>query len=269
MKKYIIFLIILAIIIYYLYFNKKDDINKFILPFGYQYSDSINTSDKNDFYKLLKKFGTNKDIELTDKLMKIERIYSPTWGIKIDKNNKIEFEMYFYIYNPINRNYENDSITVNKLNKVLDINKIHKPNMTMYSIDYDNYKEPNYYYFTSSDDIKDVGYSEKEGKLNNHYYRYYPDTIDNKFINYIDTKLINYKINNIKTIFVADKLLRNYYGIYYDGITYDQLEYFIDKYNYNKNIIKDLSKNKNYSISIDYNKKNNEIERIGIYGILF
>ncbi len=270
MKKYIILMIFIIIIsIYFVIFNKKEDVNKCILPFGYQYCKKINTSNKNDFYKLINKYGTEKDLVLTNKLMSIERRFSPTWGIKIDKKNKIEFEMYFYIYNPFTRKFESDSITVEKLSKILDINKNHKPNITMYSIDYENYKEPNYYYFTSTDNIKDIGYSEKEGKLNNHYYRYFPNTIDKKYQKYIDEKLINYEIKNIKTVFIADKLIRNYYGIYYDGISYSQLEYFIEKYDYDKNIIKDLSKDKYYSISVDYNKKTNDIERLGIYGILF
>lgn len=270
MKRYIILLLFIILIIFYLLqIKKEENINKCILPFGYQYCKSINTSDKSDFYKLLNKYGSKKDLELTDKLMSIDRKFSPTWGIKIDKNNKIEFEMYFYVYNPFHRNFESDSITVNKLSKILDINKNHKPNITMYSIDYENHEEPNYYYFTSTDNIKDVGYSEKEGKLNNYYYRYFPNTIDKKYRKYVDEKLINYDIKNIKTVFIADKLIRNYYGIYYDGISYSQLDYFIKKFNYNKEIIENLSKDKYYSISVDYNKKTNEIERIGIYGILF
>ena len=267
--KRIIILIFIILIFIYCYWLKKQNINKNILPFGYQYTKEINTSDKSDFYKLLERYGTKKDMELTNQLMKIERKYSPTWGIKIDKNNNIEFEMYFYIYNPFSRKIEDDTITVKKLSEILEINTKYKPNMTMYSIDYENYKEPNYYYFTSTDNIKDVGYSEKKSELNNHYYRYFPDTIDKKYEKYIDNKLINYNISNIKTVFIADKLIRNYYGIYYDGIKYNQVEYFINKYNYNNDIIKNLNKNSNYSISVDYNKNTDLVERIAIYGILY
>ena len=51
------------------------------------------------------------------------------------------------------------------------------------------------------------------------------------------------KIKNIKTVFIADKNVRNYYGIYYDGINYSQLKYFIKKYKFNENIIKNLNVN--------------------------
>ena len=105
--------------------------------------------------------------------------------------------------------------------------------------------------------------------INNNYYRFYPHTIDQKFIKYIDKKLINYDITDKKTVFVSDKLIRNYFGIYYDGVKYDQVEYFIKKYNYNIDIIKNLNRNSNYSISVDYNKNTDLVEKIGIYGLLY
>ena len=66
----------------------------------------------------------------------------------------------------------------------------------------------------------------KNNKLNNYYYRYYPHTIDHKYMKYIDDKLINYDIKNKKTVFIADKLIRNYFGIYYDGVKYNQVIIF-------------------------------------------
>ena len=75
----------------------------------------------------------------------------------------------------------------------------------------------------------------------------------------------------MKHIFIGDKLYRNYIGVYYDGINYNQLQIICNKFNINNNLKKILNKyhNKNFSISIDYNKKTNNIERIGIYGILY
>ena len=142
----------------------------------------------------------------------------------------------------------------------------------MYSIDLDNKINSNfnYYYFSSSNENIDIGYSLLNNKKNNIYYRYYYYTIDEKFKKFIDTKLINKNIKNKKTIFVADKLIRNYIGIYYDGITYNQLYYLLKKYNYLSKIdISLFNKKYNYSISIDFNKTNNNMERIGIYGILY
>lgn len=266
----IITIVLLLIFLIIINFNRYN-INQNILPFGYQIDDNIKTSNKKDFFILLNKYGKQKDIDITNKILSIDHKYAPTWGFKIDKNSNIEFEMYFYIYNPLHRNYENDSITVDKIKNVLngDFN-CKDSSLTMYSIDYnEDYSYPNFYYFTSSNETADIGFSLKNNKLNNHYYRFYPNTIDEKFIKYIDTKLINYYIIDKKTIFISDKLIRNYYGIYYDGITYDQLIYFIHKYNYDINIIYNLSKDKFYSVSVDYNKDNDNIEKIGIYGILY
>jgi hypothetical protein len=265
----IITILILTIIIYKNFCNYN--INENILPFGYQIDNNIKTSNKNDFFILLNNYGTKKDIDITNKIIYINYKFAPTWGFKIDKNSNVEFEMYFYIYNPIHRKYEYESITIDKIKNVLngDYN-YNNELLTMYSIDYnEEYFIPNFYYFTSSDEISDVGYSLKNNKLNNHYYRFYPHTVDQKFIKYIDQNLINYNITNKKTIFISDKLIRNYYGIYYDGVNYDQLRYFIKKYNYDINIIKNLNKNSNYSISVDYNKNTNLVEKIGIYGILY
>jgi hypothetical protein len=267
----IICFFVLFIILFYINITKKYNINKNILPFSYQIVNCINTSNKNDFFILLNKYGTKKDIYITKKILSIHHTFAPTWGIKIDKNNNIEFEMYFYIYNPIHIKYEPKSITINKLKHVFegDFN-YDKKNLTMYSIDYsEEYLYPNFYYFISTNKNVDIGYSLKKNKLNNYYYRYYPNTIDTKFKKFIDNKLINYNIKDKKTIFISDKLIRNYYGIYYDGINYKQLEYFIKKYNYDINIINNLNKNNNYSISVDYNKNNYNIEKIGIYGVLY
>jgi len=264
--------IILILIILFIYLIKKRpkyNINNNILPFGYQYTEKINTGTKKDFYNLIKKYGTNKDYDLTKKIDNLKKIYAPTWGFKINKNHKIEFEMYFYIYNPIDRKYEKDLITIDKLSQVLKINTDHKENLTMFSIDYENYEYPNYYYFTSTDEIKDIGFSEKKSKLNNHYYRYFPNTIDNKFIKYVDKKLINDDLSNFKSVFIADKTIRKFYGIYYDGIKYEQVKYFLEKYNYPIDILYELNKNNYYSVSVDYNKDNNNIEKIGIYGLLY
>jgi hypothetical protein len=270
MDKLIIIISIILLIIF-IYENLNNNINKNILPFGYEFVHNIVTSSKNDFFILLNKYGTKKDIDITNKILSINTKFAPTWGFKIDKNLNIEFEMYFYNYNPIHRMFENESITIDKLEKNLNgnYNIENKKKVLMYSIDYnEDYFIPNFYFFTSSDEILDFGYSIKNNKLNNYYYRYYPHTIDKKYKKYIDNKLINYDITNKKTIFVADKLIRNYYGIYYDGVKYNQVKYFINKYNYNIDIIKNLNKNSNYSISVDYNKNTDLVERIAIYGIL-
>lgn len=271
MNKLIIITIILILIIF-IYEDLQDyDINKNILPFGYQFVPNIITSSKNDFFILLNKYGTQKDIDITNKILSINSKFRPTWGFKINKNSDIEFEMYFYYYNPIHRMFENETITVDKIKNIFNGNyDIENKNYVMISIDYnEDYFNPNFYYFTSSDEILDFGYSIKNNKLNNNYYRYFPHTIDQKYKKYIDDKLINYDITNKKTIFIADKLIRNYFGIYYDGVNYNQVEYFINKYNYDIDIIKNLNKNCNYSISVDYNKDNDLVERIAIYGILY
>jgi hypothetical protein len=272
MKKIIFLLIILLIIFLYFYYKKSNDnnLNTQILPFGYQISNVINASNKQNFFNLINKYGNHRDLDITNKILKINHIFAPTWGFKINNKNIIEFEMYFYIYNPINRNYESKSITVDKLEEQFQIKNKNINPITMYSIDYnETIFDPNYYYFTSSNEIVDIGYSEKNNKLNNHYYRYFPNTIDKKFKKYIDDKLINYKIKNMKTVFIADKLIRNFIGVYYDGITYDQLFYFIKKYKFNNELLKELDPSQNYSVSVDYNKNNDNIEKIGIYGLLY
>jgi hypothetical protein len=278
MKIKILIILLIFIFIFLNYFQKKNNYNEKILPFGYQLSNEIVCSDKQNFYKLLNKYGTQRDIDITNRILKINHNYAPTWGIKIKKEgikikkqNIIEFEMYFYVYNPENRNFEPNCITLDKLEKEFEIKKTNNKNpITMYSIDYDeDIITPNYYYFTSTNDKVDIGYSEKDNNLNNHYYRYFPHTIDEKYKKYIDTNIINKKIKNIKTVFIADKLIRNYIGIYYDGITYQQLRYFINKYNFDNDIIKDLNTDQYYSVSVDYNKENDNIEKIGIYGLLY
>jgi hypothetical protein len=244
-----------------IYLNKKN-INQNILPFSYQYSKNINTANKDVFYKMYSKYY---NINLIEEILNIKHTYAPTWGIKIDNKNKIEFELYFYLYNPQTRNLEDKCINLMP-------NNIDLKNITMYSIDLNFKINPNfnYYYYYYSDNNIDIGYSILNNKRNNIYYRYYYNTIDDKFKKYIDDKLINKNIKNIKTIFVADKLIRNYIGIYYDGITYNQLYYFLKKYNFLTKIdISLFNKKHNYSISIDFNKINNNIERIGIYGILY
>jgi hypothetical protein len=271
MNKLIIIITILILIILMYENSNNYNINKNILPFGYQLDKNIMTSNKNDFFILLNKYGTKKDIDITNKILSIDYKFAPTWGFKIDKNSKVEFEMYFYQYNPIDRKYEYELISIDKIKNIFngDYNFENKM-LTMFSIDYnEDYFYPNFYYFTSSDEISDIGYSLKNNKLNNNYYRFYPHTIDQKFIKYIDQKLINYDITYKKTVFISDKLIRNFFGIYYDGVRYDQVEYFIKKYNYNIDIIKNLNKNSNYSISVDYNKNTDLVEKIGIYGMLY
>jgi hypothetical protein len=263
---YLIIIFIIIIIIIFLLLNSiklnKKNINQNILPFSYQYVKEINTANKDVFCKIYSKYY---NIEVINEILNIKHTYAPTWGIKIDNKNKLEFEIYFYLYNPFTRKSENKCINFMP-------NNIDMKNITMYSIDLDNKINSNfnYYYFFSSNENVDIGYSLLNNKKNNFYYRYYYNTIDDKFKKFIDTKLINKNIKNIKTIFVADKLIRNYIGIYYDGITYNQLYYLLKKYNYLSKIdISLFNKKYNYSISIDFNKTNNNIERIGIYGILY
>jgi hypothetical protein len=177
--------------------------------------------------------------------------------------------MYFYVYHPLTRMYEDNTITVDKLRQKFNFECDYKPGITMYSMDY--HIEPielNFYYFMSSNELFDSGYSEKKGNLNNYYYRFFHNTID-RCLDYIDDNLINLNIKDIKTVFVADKLLRNYYGIYYDGVNYQQLNYFIEKYNFDKCLIENFDKNSHYSVSVDFNKIDNSVMKIGIYGLLY
>ena len=104
--KYIIIIIVICITTIFIYFiNKKNNINCTTLPFGYQSTDKIKSSCKKNFYKLLKRYGNKKDIDITNKILEIDHKYAPTWGIKIDKDNNKEFEMYFYVYNQNTKDY--------------------------------------------------------------------------------------------------------------------------------------------------------------------
>ena len=82
--------------------------NKNILPFSYQYA-NVDIVGKEMLLDIID--NSNKDLKYIYDIAKYKK-YKPTYGIKIDKNNKYEFEIYCYNYNPYNRNYEEDTILI-------------------------------------------------------------------------------------------------------------------------------------------------------------
>ena len=239
--------------------------NNNILPFSYQYA-NIDIVGKDLLLDIID--SSNKDLNFILDIVNKKK-YKPTYGIKIDKNNNYEYEIYCYNYNPYDRNYEENTILISDI-----FNNIPITNHLMFSIDINNlnYNAINFYYASKITEKIDIGYSIKSNKIQNKYYRYNPHYyIHPNHIKLFNKSLINFNINNMKHIFIGDKLYRNYIGVYYDGINYNQLQIICNKFNINNNLKKILNKyhNKNFSISIDYNKKTNNIERIGIYGILY
>jgi hypothetical protein len=70
---------------------------------------------------------------------------------------------------------------------------------------------------------------------------------------------------NIKVVFFADKLKRNYIGAYYDGVTFETLQKVISDTGFGPFDFLSNEKyyDKRYSVSIDYDKKT--FEKIKMY----
>lgn len=239
---------------------------KNVLPFSYVLSNNINICNSELFFDFI---GTPD--ETIRKIQNIEKLYRPVWSVKIKKDCKIEYEIYFYHGDPVNVRYSKENtITTTDL----DIPESKTPsNYLFFSIDSSD-KEPNFFYYKPSESTEKYCkyFSVKNDIVHNNYVRCTPTNINNiMYSHLINKKFINFDINeNIKTIYIGDKQYRNYIGVYYDGVTWTQLKTLLEEFNVYENYkFVDKYKQYNFSISIDYRKIDFEMERIGIYGILY
>lgn len=164
----------------------------------------------------------------------------PTWGVKFDRAGRRSFEIYYYVYNPDDRQLHPD---------------MQKDSIVMFSEDEEGSNE---YYVGSLSPDMDYGYSMKNGELQNHYYRYKAHDCPNIF----NKKFINYGLGDIKSVFLANKLKRDYIGLYYDAVTPEQLAILCLDFD-----IPIIHADNYTSISLDFDKDTQELVRIGIYGI--
>lgn len=259
------------------------NLSSYILPFSYQLTNKqIINSDV--LFDILLKDNELIILEKFKKILEINVLYKPTWGIKFNKNGKKEYELYFYNYSPDNRKIDLiNTIDFELASKKLNINNIKYPNnknYVMYSYDIkddtiennkDDINYSNFYYVGYTNNSIDYGYSKKNNILQNKYYRYRINDIHKKHTKYFIDKFIPKDYNpELKVIFLANKLYRNYIGVYYDGITYSTLKNIINNYKIGNEFLDSYKDDgKRLSVSIDIDKSNSEIVRIGIYGILY
>jgi hypothetical protein len=249
----------------------KNNINNYILPFSYQVC-PYKIINAQLLFDLLKVYQDSYAYDSFKKINALNFKLKPTWGIKFNLlTGTYEYELYFYQYDPNDRTMSTETMNVKTINKTLNLNDgAHINNQhTMFSIDLNrDASEYNFYYGNKITTKCDYGTSLKGGVLQNHYYRYYPTTISEDHKKYFDKKYMNFNLGHIKTLFLADKLHREYIGVYYDGISFKQLKTFLDKHNFNTNLINNY-RDYLFSISFDINKLTNQVERIGLYGILY
>lgn len=164
----------------------------------------------------------------------------PTWGVKFDRRGNRSYEIYYYVYNPDDRQLHPD---------------MKQADIVMFSEDEEGSNE---YYVGSLSPGMDYGYSMKNGTLQNHYYRYKPDDCPYIF----NPKFINYGLGDIKSVFLADKLKRGYIGVYYDAVTPEQLARMCLDFG-----MPVIQADKYTSISLDFDKRTRQLVRVGVYGI--
>jgi hypothetical protein len=236
-----------------------------ILPFSYRtVSNTIIDSSYLYQFKL--------DPLVLERLLVIQNIpteFKPIWGIKIENNHILDIEVYFYLYNPNTGHmlYDNTITPTKLLNYFPEYDKpfVSLYPMTMFSIDLMQKSNfINYYYATKINDDLDEGFNTYQFRLENMYYRYHSAYIlsHNRFI---DKNLLTQYYNH-KTFFVADKKYKGFIGCYYDGISQDQFNYFINKYQIRN--IPLLDKDQYCSIHIDYDCYDKTPIKYGIYGLL-
>lgn len=252
----------------------NNKLTSFVLPFSYQLTGK-RIVDSSLLFKTLMKDNELMILDKFKKIVNMDVYYKPTWGIKIDKLGKKEYELYFYNYTPNRRLLDiKNTIDIEVLWNEFDIEGEYPTDMNyvMYSYDIENYmKSPNFYYIGYTNDHVDYGHSEKDNIMQNKYYRYRVYDIDESHKDYFEDEFIPKDYDKeLKVIFLADKLYRDYIGVYYDGITYGVLMGILTKYDIGVGLFDDYNDDgRRFSVSIDISKKNGDIVRIGVYGILY
>jgi hypothetical protein len=244
----------------------------YILPFSYQLTDKI-MAGCDVLYDFLEKYPNDKVKSRVKDIMNDKCMYRPTWGIKIKRDNpEIEYELYSYNYTPDSRSLNRiDSFSLERLSKLLCLKQynVENGNYVMFSYDLHSDDNPNFYYVGYSTSEEDYGTSMKNGEIQNKYYRYVPDAISNKWIDYFDKKYLPLDYpKDLKVVFIADKLKRDYIGVYYDGVECGVVKDLLTKIDVNLDFL-DKYLSKRFSISVDLCKKTKKIMRIGIYGIMY
>jgi len=218
------------------------------------------------------------EINILDKfknILDMNIYYKPTWGIKIDRFGKKEYELYFYNYTPDKRMLDIiNTVDIKVLWDKFEINGEYPNDMNyvMYSYDIENdMKSPNFYYVGYTNDHIDYGHSEKNNIMQNKYYRYRVYDIDEIHKKYFEERFIPRDYDSeLKVIFLADKLYREYIGIYYDGVKFETLKEMLIKYDIGTELLDNyVDDGCRFSISVDVSKKSGDVVRIGVYGILY
>lgn len=249
-------------------------LTSFVLPFSYQLTNKRIVG-SNILFKSLNKEGRYEIIEKFKKVMDMNIYYRPTWGIKVDKFGKKEYELYFYNYTPDNRILDKvNTVDMGLLIDKLELRSKYPDNMgyVMYSYDIESdMKSPNFYYIGYTNEHVDYGYSEKDNIMQNKYYRYRVNDIGDIHKEYFRDDFIPKDYDeDLKVIFLADKLYRNYIGVYYDGITYNVLKNILMLYDIGDDILEGYNDDgTRFSVSIDICKSTCDIVRVGVYGILY
>lgn len=275
--------VVLAIVlVIILKFNKNKHtpahvpVTAYILPFSYQLT-NYQMADKSLFFDFLDRYPDNlTSRRINDIVNTSDCKYKPTWGAKINKHDqtKVEYELYCYNYLPTERKRDRcgETLSFQKICKIMGFPMCNQESV-MFSFDLDQENEPpNFYYIDCVHSDDDVGVSKKNGIIQNKYYRYKPNCTVGQFSKYLNKEYVPLDHGpDIKVVFFADKLKRNYIGAYYDGVTFETLQKVISDTGFGPFDFLSNEKyyDKRYSVSIDYDKKTGEIMRIGIYGILY
>lgn len=273
-------MIILGIIIacllmvYNKMYSVRTPITSYILPFSYQMSENVMAGcDVLNIF--LSQYPNRKVKRKLNDIMNIKRLFRPTWGVKIGKEKSngsrdIEYEIYSYNYTPVERQInKKDTFSLEEMTKILNMKGQEiTSDYVMFSYDLHSDESPNLYYVSYSTLDEDYGISTKNGEMQNKYYRYTTDNISQKWRNYFIEEYLPLEYNDIKVVFIADKLQRNFIGVYYDGVHYEIVEDMLRNFGVE---IKGLEKHKKkrFSISMDVCKVTKEIVRVGVYGILY
>jgi DNA-dependent RNA polymerase auxiliary subunit epsilon len=208
-----------------------------------------------------------------EKILNINCTYKPVWGIKIDLNGNSEYEAYFYQY------IKDKFIGVDELNfhnvcNILDIHDVQNEGLcVLLSCDVDKPIKSLNQYIQINMEYYIYSYSILNNVIQNHYYVYTPDKIKEAHRKFFDPYFINKHVNKysnslLSSIGIADKTVRNYICVYYDGVSCEQLKKLLSDFNVNIPFI-DKYKDDYFSISLDYDKSTDKLVRIGIYGLLY
>ena len=243
-----------------------------ILPLFYNAFDKKIAS-----YEFLNEYITLHPNEIAkanfEKILNVNCTYKPVWGIKIDLKGISEYEAYFYQYIK-NKIIGDDELNFNNVCNILDIHDVKNEGLcVLLSCDVDKPIKSMNQYIQINRDYYIYSYSILNNVIQNHYYVYAPDKINENHKRYFDPFYMNKHMNKdstylLKSVAIADKIVRGYIGVYYDGVSCEQLKKLLTDFNVNIPFI-DKYKDDYFSISVDYDKTTDKLVRIGIYGVLY